>query len=101
MSKSMKEIYSAAINLASTLDGWKETGFVITTDEDVYTQSRKAIEAASEILPGVALSYTLQIAEAMLGTKDGEALESYLRNDMVLVDTLNAELHAYAANGTV
>jgi hypothetical protein len=99
MEKSMKSIYADGIKLAKVLDSWKETGFVITTDEDIYSIAKAAINSANAILPGAALSYTLAVAESVLGTKDGEALENYLRTDLILTDTLVAELNAFTLSG--
>jgi hypothetical protein len=101
--KSMNEIYQAGIAVAEILDGWKTTGFVCgDSSVDVAVVCRNAIEAASEILPGFALSITLQIAEYLVGLdKDGEkALQSFIDNDVVLADTVRAELVAYTNGGT-
>lgn len=101
MTKSMKEIYTDGIELAEILNGWKETGFIISGNSGtMYEVARKAIESANEILPGTALSFVLAVGESLLGTKDGEALERFLRSDVDLVATLEAELVAYTNGGT-
>ena len=101
MTKSMNRIYNDGIALAEILNGWKETGFVLTgSDESIYDVAKRAIASASTILPGVGLSFVLAVGESLLGTKDGEALERFLRSDVDLVATLEAELTAYTSNGT-
>ena len=102
MTKSMKDIYTDGIELATILNGWKETGFILSgNSESVYDVAKRAIASAEEILPGVGLSFVLSVGESLLGTKDGEALERFLRSDIDLVATLTAELSAHTSNGTV
>lgn len=96
----INDIYRVGIDLAKALDTMKQTGFIITFGEDIYELCRQALEAASEILPGNALSNVLQIAESMTGTKDGVAFELYLRDaDLNLEQTLRDEYCAHALKG--
>lgn len=96
----IKEIYANGIELAEILNGWKETGFILSiNNETMYDVARRAIASAETILPNASLSFVLAIAESILGTKDGEALENFLRSDLDLVASLKAELAAYTNSG--
>lgn len=103
MTQTIKDIYEAGIKVAEKLDNWKTTGFIITDDNDNMPElCHAAIDAASAILPGLALSTTLQIAEFLIGLdKDGEkALATFIDNDVVLADTVRAEYVAHTLGGT-
>lgn len=103
MTQTIKDIYEAGIKVAEKLDNWKTTGFLVGDDNtNIPDLCRDAIEAASEIIPGVALSTTLQIAEYLVGLdKNGEkALATFIENDVVLADTVRAEYVAHTLGGT-
>lgn len=59
----MKEIYQLGLEAAAKLDGWLFTGIA---PEGTREACDNAIRIAEEILPGIALSETLTLAEAYL-----------------------------------
>lgn len=61
--KEMKQIYQLGLEAAAKLDSWV---FVGIAPKGTKEACRAAIDAAADILPGIALSETLTLAEAYL-----------------------------------
>lgn len=97
----IKDIYRTAIKTANLIDSWRETGFILDGDNVAHNAVlRECVRANNEIVPGVALSFTCAVAQALLFNEDSKELQAYIDNDhIVLAETLKTEYAVYIANG--
>jgi hypothetical protein len=90
----IKEIYQIGLEAAAKLDSWVFTGIVV----DGTTEAcEKAIAIASEILPGIALSETLTLAEAFL--EKNEAIVPVPGETKCLFESVKTEYAHFVLGG--
>ena len=91
---SVKEIYQLGLEAASKLDGWIFTGIAVDGTKEAC---EKAIAISEGLLPGIALSETLTLAEAFL--EENEAIVPVPGETKCLFTSVRDEYAAFVSGG--